>query len=366
MTTRPAEKINWTNTLFLTLCPLAAIVGTVLLCIYSSIGWQTWVLFAVFTFLTGLAITSGYHRLFSHKTYQTRAPIRLIYLLFGAAAFEGSVLEWCSDHRIHHRHADTEKDPYNINRGFWYAHMGWLIRLDVSKRDFSNVADLEADPLCRFQHRFFVPLAILMGFVMPMAIAGFFWGAPLGGLIVAGALRISLNHHFTFFINSLCHTMGKRPYTEEQTARDHWVAAIFTYGEGYHNYHHKFPIDYRNGVRAYQYDPAKWLIWSLSKVGLAYNLKRVSSQRIARYILQAQKLEEKAQGASAREMILQTKERVLGVIQQLESLEKEYSESLKAATCKETIKSCRSKLRKVRRELSTGMASWSKLVKQYA
>ena len=365
MSTKPAEKINWVNTLFLTICPLAALVGTVLLCILGALTWKTWVLFGVFTYLTGLSITAGYHRLFSHKTYQAPAPIRLIYLLLAAATFEGSVLEWSSDHRVHHRHSDTEKDPYNIKRGFWYAHIGWLIRLDTSKRDFSNVADLQADPLCRLQHRFYIPLAILVGFILPMGIA-WSWGAPLAGLIIGGALRISVNHHFTFFINSLCHTIGKRPYSEEESARDHWVAAIFTYGEGYHNYHHKFPIDYRNGVRLFHYDPAKWLIWALSKVGLATNLKRISSQRIAHYILQTQKLEEKTERVDAREIILQTKERILLVIQRLEAIEKEYIESLKAASCKVTIKNCRYQLRQARRDLSRGLSSWSKLVKQYA
>jgi stearoyl-CoA desaturase (delta-9 desaturase) len=365
MSNTPSEKINWVNTLFLTICPLVAIMGTVLLCIFTAISWKTWVLFGVFTYLTGLSITAGYHRLFSHKTYEAPAAIRLVYLLLAAATFEGSVLEWSSDHRVHHRYSDTEKDPYNIKRGFWYAHIGWLIRLDTSKRDFSNVTDLQADVLCRFQHRFYTPLAIFVGFILPMGIA-WSWGAPLAGLVIAGALRITLNHHFTFFINSLCHTLGKRPYSEEESARDHWVAALFTYGEGYHNYHHKFPIDYRNGVKLFHYDPAKWLIWALSKIGLATNLKRISSQRIARYVLQAQKLEEKAQAVGAREIILHAKERILLVIQRLEAIEKEYIENLRIARCKVTIKHYRSQLKRAQRDLSRSLSSWSKLVKQYA
>lgn len=359
------NKINWTNTLFLTICPIVGVVGTVLLAIYSSITWPTWVLLAAYLYVTGLAITVGYHRLFSHKTYQANAVVRFILLMFGAANFEGSVLEWSTDHRRHHRYADTKDDPYNINQGFWYAHIGWLLRLDTSKRDFSNVADLEADPLCRFQHKYVVSLGILMGFVVPTAIA-WCWGAPLAGLIVVGALRIALNHHFTFFINSLCHTFGKRTYTEEQTARDHWIAAIFTYGEGYHNYHHKFPIDYRNGVRLFHYDPAKWVIWLLSKLGWAHNLKRVSSQRIARYILQEQKLEERTKETGAHAIVVQSKEQIIKLVERLEALEKEYAEMLKAASAKSTIKHCRSQLRQLRRELTRSLSSWSKLARQYA
>jgi stearoyl-CoA desaturase (delta-9 desaturase) len=354
----PSEKINWVNTLFLTLCPLVAIAGTVLLCVYSVISWKTWLLLVVLTGITGVAITGGYHRLFSHSTYKAPAPVRLLFLLFAAASFEGSVFEWCSDHRIHHRHADTEQDPYNINRGFWYAHIGWLIKLDTSKRDFSNIPDLTSDPLCRFQHRFYVPLAVLMGFVLPTAIA-WCWGAPLAGLLVAGALRITLNHHFTFFINSLCHTLGKRPYSKEQTARDHWLAAIFTYGEGYHNFHHKFPLDYRNGVRAHQFDPTKWLIWCMAKVGLARDLKRVRAHRIAKFIVQTEP-------ESTNSLVQQAKERLMGLIAQLEQLEREYLESLKTIRCKVTLKNYRKQLRQLRRKLSQDTARWSRLVRQYA
>ena len=233
-------------------------------------------------FVTGLSVTAGYHRLFSHNSYKAAWPVRLVLLLFGAAAFEGSVLEWSTDHRNHHRYTDTEKDPYNIKQGFWYAHIGWLFTLDISKRDFSNVEDLKKDPLVRFQHRFFIPIAIFMAFVLPMLIASL-WGNILGGLFVAGFLRVVLTQHSTFCINSVCHVFGKQFYSQRTTARDHWLTAIFTLGEGYHNFHHQFPIDYRNGIRFYQFDPTKWLIRALSFLGLAHDLKTVQAHRITHY-----------------------------------------------------------------------------------
>lgn len=354
MTSQTAERINWTNTLFLTLCPLVAILGTVWLFMYSSISWKTWALFTAFLFLTGLAITAGYHRLFSHKTYRSNAVMRFLYLFFGAATFEGSVLNWCTDHRRHHRYEDTEKDPYNINRGFWFAHMGWLIRLDDAKRDYSNVHDLKADPLCALQHRFYAIIAVLTGFALPTLIA-WSWGEALGGFIVAGALRISLNQHFTFLINSLCHTLGKQPYTREKTARDHWVTAIFTYGEGYHNFHHKFPLDYRNGIKYYHYDPAKWLIWALEKCGWATEVKRIPARRIAQHVLQAQDVSE-------HDRLAQAKERLLQVIQRLETLDKDYREALKTVSCKLALKEQRQKLKQTQQELKAGMAAWAKLI----
>lgn len=356
-TQNPRGKINWVNTLFLTLCPLISIVGTVLLCIYTSISWKTWVLFGVYTYLTGLSIAVGYHRLFSHQTYRAPAPVRIICLLLAAATFEGSALEWSTDHRNHHRYTDTDEDPYSIKRGFWFAHIGWLIRLDTSKRDFANVADLQADRWCRLQHRYFPFIAIFMGFILPTLLA-WSWGEPLAGFIIAGGLRATLNHHFTFFINSLCHTMGKQTYSKTQTARDHWVAAIFTYGEGYHNFHHKFPLDYRNGVRRFHYDPAKWMIWALSKVGLAHDLKRVKQHRIAKHLV--------SQSTSSNSLVLQAQERLMQLIQRVERLDREYVEQLKTLSCKTTIKNYRRQLRKSRRELAHNIAMWSKLTKQYA
>jgi len=276
------KRINWTNTIFLVLTPIIAIAGTVTLIVMGQVSWNTVILALSLVIATGLAVTAGYHRLFSHASYKAAWPVRLIFLLLATAAFEGSVLEWCTDHRDHHRYTDTEKDPYNIKQGFWYAHIGWLFTLDISKRDMSNVDDLNKDPLVRFQHRFFVPLAIFMGFILPTLIASL-WGDALGGLIIAGFLRVVITQHTTFCINSVCHVFGKQFYSTRTSARDHWFTAFFTMGEGYHNFHHQFPIDYRNGIRFHQFDPTKWLIRTLSFFGLTKDLKRVGSHRITHY-----------------------------------------------------------------------------------
>jgi stearoyl-CoA desaturase (delta-9 desaturase) len=214
--------------------------------------------------------------------------LRLLFLLFGAAAFEGSALEWCDDHRNHHRYTDTDQDPYSIKKGFWYAHMGWLFYMDSNAYDFANVAELKSDKLVHWQHKHYLPIAIFMGFLLPMGIAAL-WGNPLGGLIIAGALRMTFNHHATFAINSVCHYFGKTTYSDRISARDHWFTSLLTYGEGFHNFHHQFPIDYRNGIRAFHYDPTKWLIKALSWVGLTRDLKKVSQDKILQYQLQMAK-----------------------------------------------------------------------------
>jgi stearoyl-CoA desaturase (delta-9 desaturase) len=215
-----------------------------------------------------MSITSGYHRLWAHRTYQAHWSVRLVYILFGTMALQHSVLVWASQHRTHHRHVDdVDRDPYSAKRGFWFSHIGWILRNYPSGvNDFTNAKDLERDPMVMFQHRWYVPLAVGLNFGGPLAF-GFAFGNPIGALLLGGVLRLVVNHHLTFFINSLAHMWGSQPYTDENSARDNGALALITYGEGYHNFHHIFQNDYRNGVRWWQYDPSKWLISSLAWVG---------------------------------------------------------------------------------------------------
>ena len=153
--------------------------------------------------------------------------------------------------------------------------MGWMVRNHNSSRDdFSNIPDLLNDPLLQFQHRYYAALALGINFGLPFVL-GYLAGDVWGVVLLGGLARLVWSHHTTFFINSLAHIWGRRPYTDENTARDNGILALFTYGEGYHNYHHIFQFDYRNGIRWYQFDPSKWLIRGLSFVGLTSELKRV-------------------------------------------------------------------------------------------
>lgn len=250
---------------------------------------ETLLLAIVLAMFTGLAITGGYHRLFAHRSYTARWPVRILMLLAGAAGIEESAWSWCRDHRRHHRYVDRDGDPYNINRGFWFAHFLWMFRKDTWQGGDAGAGDLWKDPLVRLQHRFYLPLAGFFGLGLPTAIASI-WGDPWGGLLVAGLARIVVNHHFTFAINSVCHTVGKQPYSDRHSARDNWVTALFTYGEGYHNFHHEFANDYRNGLKPYHWDPTKWLILVLWRIGLATDLRTADREAIAyRKILMQEK-----------------------------------------------------------------------------
>jgi stearoyl-CoA desaturase (delta-9 desaturase) len=281
--------INWPATLVLTLTPLLALI---LIPWYSwnyDFSTAAWVSFFIIFPLNGLSITAGYHRLWAHRAYEASWPVRFVLMIFGTMAVQNSILFWSAGHRNHHRFVDdVDLDPYSAKRGFWFSHMGWMLRDYPSGRvDYKNVPDLKKDKMVMFQHKYYTLLAVLTNFGIPLAI-GYLSGDVWGVMLLAGLLRLVISHHFTFFINSWAHISGSQPYTDENTARNNPLMALFTWGEGYHNFHHIFQYDYRNGVKWWQYDPTKWLIYGLSQLGLARKLRR-----IPRFIIEKAEVEMK-------------------------------------------------------------------------
>jgi len=287
--TEPHAPLVWTNVLMFTLTLAAAAVLVPWYGVHHGFTVADWAVFVVFLGANGMAVTAGYHRLWAHRTYEAHWSVRLLYLVFGTMALQNSAFEWCAGHRTHHLHVDdVDRDPYSARRGFWFSHIGWMLRAYPSGRnDFANIPDLKKDRMLAFQHRYYVPLAIAANVGLPVA-AGLVFGDVWGMLILAGVLRLVWSHHVTFFINSLAHMWGSRPYTEDNSARDNPLIAVVTYGEGYHNFHHIFAHDYRNGVRWWQWDPTKWLIAGLERVGLARRLKRTPVFQIRRALLAMQ------------------------------------------------------------------------------
>jgi len=276
------KSIQWPNSIFLVGTFLLSLITVPIYIWHFGLSPFQISLFLAFFVTTGLSITAGYHRLFSHLTYQAAWPVRLFTLLFGAAAFENSVLCWAADHRRHHKFVDHDEDPYNISKGFFHAHIGWMLHKSEIPTTFEGVKDLQQDTLIRFQHRYYLPIAIGICFLLP-AFIGWLWGGwsvALGGFLIAGVARVVFVNHMTFLINSLSHTWGRQTYSNRCTARDNAVLAWLTFGEGYHNFHHAFQYDYRNGVKAWHFDPTKWCIWLLHKVALAKRLRRVSPEKI--------------------------------------------------------------------------------------
>lgn len=290
--------------------PLLALILVPLWGGYHGFSIAQWLWALVFLYLNGLSITGGYHRLWAHNAYEAHPALKWFFALWGAGALQSSILVWASDHRRHHRHVDdNEQDPYSAGRGLWFSHMGWMLRNYPSgDNDFSNAKDLQRDPVVMFQHRHYVALTTFMN-LGPAVLLGIVLGDVIGTVLLVGLLRLVVNHHVTFFINSLAHFWGTRPYTEDNSARDNGVLAFLTYGEGYHNYHHIFQSDYRNGIRWWQWDPTKWMIALCARLGLASNLNRVPDFRIQRAMVAAQfararrELDEQAGNETLQELL---------------------------------------------------------------
>lgn len=238
---------------------------------------------AALVFISGIAITAGYHRLYSHSTYKTNTVIEAILLFFGSVATQGSALRWANDHRLHHAFVDTNKDPYSVKKGLLHAHILWMFyRTDAI--DPKVIADLSRSKMLQFQNKHYV-FCMLASNIITFLTVGWFFGDYLGAFLFAWWVRLFFLHHTTWCINSLAHYWGSQFYSKEHTAVDNYLISLLTYGEGYHNYHHTFAHDYRNGIHWYHFDPAKWLIWSLWKLGLAYDVKQVNNYRITRQLL---------------------------------------------------------------------------------
>jgi stearoyl-CoA desaturase (delta-9 desaturase) len=263
------NELNWISFLVLTIPPFVGVVGA----FYVKLQWQTAVWAVAYYFLTGLGITAGYHRLWAHRAYNASLPLQYILATLGAGSVQGSIKWWSRGHRAHHRYTDTDLDPYNAHKGFLYSHIGWMLVKPRRKPGVADVSDLRHNPVVRWQHKHYISLILIMAFIVPTLVAYLAWGDAKGGFIYAGVIRLVFVHHSTFCVNSLAHWLGETPFDDKHTPRDHMVTAFVTIGEGYHNFHHQFPMDYRNAIRWYQYDPTKWTIWIMSKFGLASHLK---------------------------------------------------------------------------------------------
>jgi len=317
--------------------------------------------------LIALTLTSfgigAYHRQYSHLGYKLNPWIEPLFLFLGTAALEGSVLTWAHDHRMHHRFLDTDDDPYTVNKGFWHAHILWILEKPKGYDFPKYVPDLLKSKLLMFQHRHYLMLAFLSNCVI-FLVVGFLTGEYLGAFVLAWWGRLFVLHHLTWFINSLAHYWGERTYSKEQSAVDNYFLAFFTTGEGYHNYHHTFPADYRNGIRWYHFDPNKWLIWTLSKLGLAHGLRRHTTYVIQRKLLFADQqlfLNVLAGKALARKQELEDRVQILSLslqekLQRIKTLADERREAFVTRR-----KQLSRELHEVKRNMRKEWRQWYKL-----
>lgn len=277
---------DWVNIAFLTLTPVIGVAGTAAWTLFNGFSWWMPVLLVSMYLAVGISITAGYHRFFSHKSYEAHPLAQMFFAFFGAMAAQNSILWWSASHRVHHKYVDQDWDPYNIRRGFWWAHIFWIFHRNPESGNFSNARDLEQNKIVMWQHRWHKVILIVGGFGIPTMIGALF-GDPIGGLLWGGFTRIVVIHHTTFFVNSLAHSWGRRIYSHEQSARDNWAVAVLTLGEGYHSFHHRFPADFRNGIFWYQWDPSKWFIRVLQSLGMAKSLKSTPAPLIEQARMEA-------------------------------------------------------------------------------
>ena len=251
----------------------------------------------IYYYITGLGITAGYHRLWAHRAYNASVPLQYALSIAGAGAVQGSIKWWSRGHRAHHRYTDTKLDPYSAHEGFWWAHVGWMIVKPRGKIGVADVSDLTRNKVVKWQHKNYLALLLFMGFAFPTLVAGLGWGDWWGGFFFAGAARLCFVHHSTFCVNSLAHWLGDKPFDNKHTPCDHFITALCTIGEGYHNFHHQFPMDFRNAIKWFQYDPTKWFIWTMSSLGLASHLKRFPDNEIKKgqYTMKLQTLQEQSE-----------------------------------------------------------------------
>jgi stearoyl-CoA desaturase (Delta-9 desaturase) len=282
---------------------ITGLVTVVPFLLLSVAAWQVWnealhwrdlAIFGAVYVVTGLGITVGFHRLLTHRSFKTGPALRGILAALGSAAIEGPVISWVADHRKHHTFADDQGDPHSPHvghgggwrgtlRGLFHAHMGWLfIHTERgAKRRFAP--DLIDDPVVSFVDRTFLLWAVI-GLAVPFAL-----GYAIGGTLVAGltallwggAVRVFLLHHFTYSINSVCHVFGRRQFATDDESRNVFWLALPTFGEAWHNNHHAFPTSASHGLRRWELDPSAAVIRALERLGLVWDVVRVSPERRA-------------------------------------------------------------------------------------
>lgn len=271
--------------------PVLGLVSAVVLLWGTAFNWVYLALFGVMYLLTGLGITVGFHRLFTHKSFDASRPVSFALAALGSMAAQGPVLTWAAHHRRHHQHSDDEGDPHSphgfgsgvvaVIRGFWRAHVGWMF--ERSPRDLHRyVPDLRKDRDLRLNHRLF-PVWVLVGLAVPAVLGGLLtwsWVGVLLGFLWGGLVRVFFVHHVTWSVNSVCHIWGTRPFASHDESRNNPIFGVLALGEGWHNNHHAFPASARHGLRWWEFDASYLVIRGLALVGLARNVRVPAAHRL--------------------------------------------------------------------------------------
>ncbi|MGQ9876738.1 MAG: acyl-CoA desaturase [Chloroflexus sp.] len=262
----PLEKFV---VLLIVVLPFLGTIYAMVMLWQQYVDWLDVTLMLVLYVISGLGITIGFHRMLTHKSFETSRPLKALFLIMGCMALEGDPTSWASTHIQHHAHSDDEDDPHSPLEGLWHSHVGWLF---THKNNIEMYGKwLTKDPTVVWVTKTWYVWAAL-GIIIPTLIAG--WS----GLIWGGLVRIFLTHHITWSVNSICHTFGRRDYNTRDASRNNFIVGLLAFGEGWHNNHHAFPRSAFHGLQWWQIDISAYIIRALAKVGLVWNVHRVKPE----------------------------------------------------------------------------------------
>ncbi|XP_033200622.1 acyl-CoA Delta-9 desaturase isoform X1 [Bombus vancouverensis nearcticus] len=286
--TKYKRQIVWRNVIIFTYLHISAVYGLYLA--LTSAKWATLLFTIILHVYSALGITAGAHRLWAHRSYKAKWPLQLFLMIANTIAFQDAAIDWARDHRLHHKYSETNADPHNAKRGFFFAHVGWLLcrkHPDIrAKGKGIDLSDLKNNPILSFQKKYYVILMPLLCFIVPTIIPVYCWNETWGnGYFVPTVLRYVYTLNMTWLVNSAAHMFGNKPYDKYINPVENKMVAITALGEGWHNYHHVFPWDYKTAeLGNYKVNVTTLFIDACSKLGLAYDMKIVPQDLVRKRV----------------------------------------------------------------------------------
>uniref|UniRef100_A0A2D4KYW2 stearoyl-CoA 9-desaturase n=1 Tax=Micrurus paraensis TaxID=1970185 RepID=A0A2D4KYW2_9SAUR len=278
---KPAKRYVWRNIILMSLLHLTSLYAIWFIpsAKLLTLAW------AVLCFiLGGLGVTAGAHRLWSHRSYKATLPLRIFLVIVNSMAFQNDIYEWARDHRVHHKFSETDADPHNAKRGFFFAHIGWLLVRKhpdvIEKGQKLDLSDLKADQVVMFQRRHYKTSVVLMCFLLPSFVPWYYWGETFLISFLLSILRYTSTLNASWLVNSVAHIYGNRPYDRHINPRENHFVIFGALGEGFHNYHHTFPFDYSTSEYGWRWNFTTGFIDLMCFLGLANNCKKVAKETI--------------------------------------------------------------------------------------